>query len=82
MDEKKPFLHRGHSRHTLGLSAWGPRSRLCRGSHRFVGYPGNYLSFLGVRNEEVSASGRDTVPGRGVLQGCHPVLGVLPPPPA
>lgn len=56
-------------------------SRLC--SRRFVGYPGNYRSFLGVRNEEVSA-GQETHGacqpswGRCVLQGRLPVLRVLP----
>lgn len=81
MNQKKPFLSRGHSGCIPGLSVWGPRSRLCHCSRRFIGYPGNYLSFLGVRNEEVSAGRerhRACRPSRCVLQGCLPVLGVLP----
>lgn len=81
MNQKKPFLPWGRSRCIPGLSAWGPSSWLCCGSCRFIGFPGNYLSFLGVCNEEVSA-GRERHragrPSRCVLQGCLPVLRVLP----
>lgn len=62
--------------------SWDAHSRLCHGSHRFVGYPGNYWSFLGIRNEEVSVvwgPGGDAsfraMPGHGMVP-VGPLLGV------
>lgn len=82
---KSPSFPRAPPDACLGSVPGVPHSWLCHRSHRFVGYPGNYQSFLGVRNEEVS-SGQERHhachPSQGwcTLQRHLPMLGVLPSP--